>query len=141
MKVSSVPITPVSFGLELKWECQKRNNNNINSNNSNPLSTRRTDGGKKFLGKLWLIRHMIKANTSKEDLCKIYVCYLRPVIEYVQVVYHTLLSDDASQVIEDLQKQALKLIFGKKQSFEVRISNYFEVEKSGRFWKIRRANI
>ena len=39
-------------------------------------------------------------------------------IEYVQVVYHTLLREETSQVIEDLQKQALKLIYGNKLSYQ-----------------------
>ena len=82
-----------------------------------------TELRKKFLNKLWLIRHMIRANTSKDDLCKIYACYLRPVIEYAQVVYHTLLSEETSQIIEDLQKYTLRLIFGSKVSYNKALQN------------------
>ena len=30
---------------------------------------------KRFLGKLWLIHHMIRANTSQDDLCKMPATY------------------------------------------------------------------
>ena len=63
----------------------------------------------KFLRKLWILRHLKNANTSKEDLCKIYSVYLWPVLEYVHVVYHCLLTDELSDKLEEMQNTALCL--------------------------------
>ena len=72
---------------------------------------------KKFFAKLWVIRHMIKANTSKTDLCKIYESYILPVIEFCSVVYHHLLSQSANNELENMQAIALKTIFGSWMSY------------------------
>ena len=72
---------------------------------------------KKFYCKLWIIRHMQKANTSKTDLVAIYKTYILPVIEYCSAVYHHLLTVELDIELEKLQSVALKLIFGIKTSY------------------------
>ena len=43
--------------------------------------------------------------------------YIRPVIEYGNVVYHSLLSSETDIMIENLQKQELKMIYGRTFSY------------------------
>ena len=63
---------------------------------------------KKFYAKLWVIRFLIRANVSGQDLCKIYCNYLRPVIEYASNVYHHLLTDELSDQIEKISRPGSK---------------------------------
>ena len=72
---------------------------------------------KKTYGKMWIIRHMQKANTSKRDLVAIYQSYILPVIEYCSVVYNHLLTTNLDCEIEGLQSAALKLIYGRRTSY------------------------
>ena len=58
---------------------------------------------------MWVIRHLMKADLSKEDLCAVYREYILPVIEYCKVVYHCLISEEYSEKLENLQRVALKL--------------------------------
>ena len=51
-------------------------------------------------------------------LTKIYASFIRPVIEYASVVYDSLLTEEASFRVEDLQSHALRLIYGRKYSYE-----------------------
>ena len=67
---------------------------------------------RKFWSKMWILRHLKNANVSRADLCKIYCTYLRPVIEYASNVYHCLLTKENTETLEDMQKAALKLIYG-----------------------------
>ena len=71
----------------------------------------------KFYSKLWILRHMLKANVTQTDLVAIYTSYIRPVIEYCNVVYQCLLTGDQCERVENLQRMALKLIFGRKCSY------------------------
>lgn len=60
---------------------------------------------------------MMHTNTPKETLVEIYTEFVRPVIEYASVLYGTLLTGDLSEKIENLQKMALKIIFGHSRSY------------------------
>ena len=90
----------------------------------------------KFFGSLWTIRHLIKAGLPKEDLMQVYCTYVRPVIEYCSNVYHCLLSEDLSNDLENLQRVAIGLIYGRKISY----SKALEESKTERLDKRRRAN-
>ena len=67
---------------------------------------------KKLYGKQWIIRHLKKAGISQSKLVEVYKCYIRPVIEYLSNVYHALLSEELSKDIKNMQRSALRLIFG-----------------------------
>ena len=48
---------------------------------------------------------------------EIYTIFVRPVIEYAAVVYGSLLTEESSNKLEQLQKRALKMIYGQKTSY------------------------
>ena len=73
---------------------------------------------KKFFSKLWVLRHLIKADMPKEDLVAVYKQYILPVIEYCSSVYHCLVTEEMSQCLESLQRIALKTIYGRRISYE-----------------------
>ena len=72
----------------------------------------------KFYSKLWIIRHMSSAGATEELLVKIYCSYIRPVLEYVSVVYNALITEEESDNLEDLQRAAFALIYGRKISYK-----------------------
>ena len=73
---------------------------------------------KKFLGRLWILRHLKRANLDQAELCQIYSVYLRPVIEYVNVSYHPLLSDNLSNIGSWKYAEGRSALnFGRKQSY------------------------
>ena len=73
---------------------------------------------RKFYKKLWVLRHIKKATKNEELLVKIYCVYLRPVIEYLSVVYHCLIGSAASSDLERLQATSLKIIYGFNISYK-----------------------
>ena len=50
--------------------------------------------------------------TSVEDLIDIYILYIRSVVEYCSVVFHSSLSQELSQKLERIQKTCLRVILG-----------------------------
>ena len=67
---------------------------------------------------------MIFAHTSEqEDLKRIYLSTLRPVLDYASPTYHPLLTGQQSAQLEALQKRASKIIFGFERSYEDVISS------------------
>ena len=67
--------------------------------------------------KYWVLRHLGKAGFTVEELARVYVTVIRPVLDYCAVVYHPMLTDEQDQAIERLQAQALKCIYGYKDSY------------------------
>ena len=62
--------------------------------------------------KVWVLRHLGNTGFSKSELSTIYKSVIRPTLDYCSVVYHSMLTDEQDQIVERLQSQALKLIFG-----------------------------
>ena len=71
----------------------------------------------KFYSKLWILKHMSSAGATDELLVKIYCAYIRPVLEYVSVAYDALLTAEDAEVLEDMQRTAFALIYGRKTSY------------------------
>ena len=69
---------------------------------------------KRLFARMWFLRHTKAAGIDEEKLVKIYCCYMRPIIEYASNVYNCLLSQELSERIEQLQKNCLRIIYGKK---------------------------
>ena len=67
---------------------------------------------KKFRRRVWVLRHLKKANIPVPDLIRLYLSLVLPTLDYSCVVYHSLLSITQSQQLEGLQKLALKIIYG-----------------------------
>ena len=72
---------------------------------------------KKFYGKQWILRHLKKAGVDQKRLVEVYKCYIRPVIECSSNVYHALLTEEMTKEIENMQRSALRLIFGNSISY------------------------
>ena len=66
---------------------------------------------------MWILRHLGQAGFSQEELAKVYKSVIRPTLDYCSVVYHSILTDEQDQVVERLQSQALKSIYGYRASY------------------------
>ena len=73
--------------------------------------------GKRIRGRYWVLYHLKKAGFNEEELSKVYKTCILPVLDYCQVIYHPLLTDEQDQAIERLQSGALKCIFGHSTSY------------------------
>ena len=62
--------------------------------------------------RVWILRHLGRAGFSQEELAKVYKSVIRPTLDYCSVVYHSMLMDEQDHIIERLQSQALKSIYG-----------------------------
>ena len=67
---------------------------------------------KKARKKLWTIRHLKRAGLGQEDLLKVFNTCIRPTLEYVAPTYHPMLTKEMSDNIEQIQRRAIKLIYG-----------------------------
>ena len=65
----------------------------------------------------WVLRHLKLAGFNHDELATVYRTVMRPVLDYCAVVYHPLLTDEQDQAVERLQAQALKNIYGYKDSY------------------------
>ena len=72
----------------------------------------------KFRKRLWALRHLSNSGMSKDDLKKIYISTLRPVLDFVSPTYHPLLTQQQSAQLEALQKRAAKIIYGFERSYD-----------------------
>ena len=72
----------------------------------------------KFRTRLWSIRHLKFAGLPEEDLLRLYQVLILPVLDYGAVVYHSQLNNEQTTMLEKLQTNALKVIYGFKLSRE-----------------------
>ena len=66
----------------------------------------------KYNRALWSINHIKRAGLKLSVIVRVYCSMLRPIIEFCSPVYHSLLTNEQSQRIENLQKMTLKIIYG-----------------------------
>ena len=64
-----------------------------------------------------MLMHLKHAGFNTEELSKVYRVIVRPVADYMQVVYHSMMTDIQDEMVERLQSQALKIIFGKDNKY------------------------
>ena len=62
--------------------------------------------------RLWAIRNLKNSGFTETELLKVYTTMIRPFADYAAVVYHSLLTDEQDEAIENLQNTALKMIYG-----------------------------
>ena len=67
---------------------------------------------RKFRRRVWILRHLKKASIPQIHLVKLYLSLVLPVLDYTSVVYHSMLSLTQEAELENLQKLALKVIYG-----------------------------
>ena len=71
---------------------------------------------RRFRQRYWILRHLRHNGFSQEDLIKVYTALVRPVADYMQEAYHSMLSDRLDEDIERLQTHALKCVYGPRIS-------------------------
>ena len=67
---------------------------------------------KKFRARYWMLRNLKSNGFTAEELLKVYKTMIRPVAEYGAVVYHSSLTDEQDEELDNLQNHALKCIYG-----------------------------
>ena len=72
---------------------------------------------KGFMARTWTLRHLGHRGLSKPDLLKVYKSILLPIHDYCSCVYNSSLTQTQVDVLERLQAQALKAIYGYEHSY------------------------
>ena len=67
---------------------------------------------KKAYARVTMLTKLKYAGISAIEIINIYTLYIRSVLEYCSVVWHSTLTEDQNQAIERLQKTCLKIILG-----------------------------
>ena len=67
---------------------------------------------KKAFARMTMLTKLKYVGTSQEDLLDIYILYVRSILEYCSVVWHSTLTVQQSDDIENVQKLCLKVILG-----------------------------
>ena len=67
---------------------------------------------KKFRSRYWSLVHLRRANIKGQHLFRLYTVFVRPVIEFCSIVYHSLLTKQQETEIERLQRKVVRLCFG-----------------------------
>ena len=67
---------------------------------------------KKARRRYWVLRHLQSHGFTNCELVKVYKSLIRSVLEYCGVVYHSILTEELSGMLERVQSQALKCIYG-----------------------------
>ena len=66
---------------------------------------------KKFRQRYWSLRHLKKVGFDNAELVRVYKCNILPLADYAAVIYHSLLTDEQDEQLENAQTSALKCIF------------------------------
>ena len=72
---------------------------------------------KQFAAAVWMLRHLRRARLDERRLTAVYVSMIRSVLEYASVVYGSMLTAGQSRMIERMQANALKTIWGWNKSY------------------------
>ena len=73
---------------------------------------------KKFNKLLWSIYHLRKARMTQEVLRKVYLCMLRPTLEYCSNAFHSMLSREQADRLEGCQRKVLRMIYGYEEEYD-----------------------
>ena len=66
----------------------------------------------RFRTRIWMLYHLRRAGFRNRQLYRLYCCYLRTVIEYCAVVYHSMLTRGQEDDLERLHRQAIRTCYG-----------------------------
>lgn len=66
--------------------------------------------------KYWSLRHLKEIGFNDKELVEVYSSSVRPTADYCSVVYHSMLTDEQDEMLENAQVGALRAIFGPKIS-------------------------
>ena len=71
----------------------------------------------KYRMRLWSLRKFSAYGLSRPDLLGFYTVFMRPVLEYTQVTYHSMITREQSGLLERSQARALKIIYRTDPSY------------------------
>ena len=71
---------------------------------------------KKFRRRYWFLWHLGRLGFTEEELVIVYKTNILPVADYTDVVYHSLLTDEQDEALENAQNAALRCIFNPRLS-------------------------
>ena len=71
---------------------------------------------RKLRSRYWMLRNLKKSGFTNEELVTVYKTMVHPVADYGAVVYHSSLTDEQDEILDNLQNGALRCIFGPGQS-------------------------
>ena len=71
-----------------------------------------------------MMYHLKRAGFKGRKLYRLYCCYLRTVIKYCSVVYHSLLTAGQSEDLERIHRQAVRICYG----FEGQVQDFMITE-------------
>ena len=71
---------------------------------------------KRFRERIWILRHLRHNGFSEQELVSVYKSIVRPVADFMQEVYHSMINDGQDEALERLQVHALRSIFGARIS-------------------------
>ena len=86
----------------------------------------------KYNKSIWSLVHLKRAGIGVDILNNVYQIMLRPILEYCNVIYHSMLSIEQSNRLESLQRKALRVIYG----FDIEYNEL--LEKSGNLRLLQR---
>ena len=67
---------------------------------------------KRFRRRAWILMFLRHAGFNEDELAKVYRVIVRPVADYMSIVYHSMVTEQEDEVLERCQSQALKIIYG-----------------------------
>ena len=71
----------------------------------------------KYRTRLWSLRKFAAYGLEKSDLLAFYKVFMRPILEYTQVTYHSMITKEQSGLLERSQRRALRIIHGPTESY------------------------
>ena len=66
----------------------------------------------KFRVRIWMLYHLRRSGFRRRQLYRLYCCYLRTVIEYCSVVYHTIINGGQRETLERIHRHAIRICYG-----------------------------
>ena len=66
----------------------------------------------KFYSRLWTLRFLRKGGLPKHKLLELYYSMVRSAVEYSSVIYHSMIPQTLVDRLEQIQRQALHIIYG-----------------------------
>ena len=72
---------------------------------------------RKYLARIWTLRHLGHRGFGEPDLVKVYRTVILPVHDYCSCVFNSSLTQSQASVLERLQAQSLKSIYGYQHSY------------------------
>ena len=72
---------------------------------------------RRFRQKYWVLLHLRKFGFTESELAKVYRTIVRPVADYCSVIYHSMLTDEQDEQLDQCQAHALRCIYGMNISY------------------------